>query len=75
MVDLALPKLSAMAPAVIVCDARRKSIALLVGSAIAWKMSRLVIIMSLFDVKYNATPFNDKILITFFEKIFERTGD
>jgi len=44
MVDLALSNLSAMAPAVIVCDASSNKIALLVGSAIAWKTSRLKII-------------------------------
>jgi hypothetical protein len=66
IVDLALSKLSAIVPAVIVCEARRSRIDLLVGSAIAWKMSRLNIIVTLFDDKYNATPYNDKMFFYFF---------
>gem|GEM_PF-3736377 len=44
-VGLAVLKLAAIAPAVMACEVRRSNIALLVGSAIAWKTSRLKFIL------------------------------
>src|SRR5580693_9705083 len=45
MVCLELSKLLAIAPADIACMATRDKIALLVGSAIAWKISRRIFIL------------------------------
>src|SRR6476659_9708692 len=64
-------KLSAMAFGVIACNAIRVIIARLVGSAIAWKMSRLILfrflLAQLFGCKYMR---NYLVSQTYFQKYF-----
>jgi hypothetical protein len=60
-VGLAVSKFDAIAPAVIDWLATNNNIALLVGSAIAWKTSRLMFIMKPFDYKYKCSYLTTQI--------------
>jgi len=65
-VGLAVSKFEAIAPAVIACEATNRRIALLVGSAIAWKTS-LLIKYATFWLQNYMQPFG---FTSVFEKIF-----